>query len=52
MTKFMLDGALNPDLLEKLNSAGRVVLDWFEDLFEGRGASGKPASSRTHFLFR
>ncbi len=38
MTHFMLGGELNPDLFEKLNTVGRLVLDQFEGLFKGRGS--------------
>lgn len=38
MTHFMLDGALNPELFEKLNAAGRFLLDQFEELFRRCGA--------------
>jgi AcrR family transcriptional regulator len=39
MTNFMLDGSLNPELVEKLNEVGRLVLDQFEGLFTGRGSA-------------
>jgi AcrR family transcriptional regulator len=38
MTHFMLDGALNPELFEKLNTAGRLILDQIEELFRRYGA--------------
>lgn len=38
MTHFMLDGELDPQLLERLNTVARLLLDRFEALFRKSGA--------------
>lgn len=50
MTNSMLDGALNPDLLEKLNNAGRLILDQLEQLFKDRG-TGRQTRIIAHAFF-
>ncbi len=42
MTYFMLDGALDPALLERLHAAGRLILDRFEGLLTERGSVAEP----------
>lgn len=50
MTHFMLAGGLDPSLYEKLNTAGRLVLDRFEGLFQGAG-TGKETRILAHAFF-
>jgi len=42
MTQFMLDGSLNMELLDKLNSIERSMLDQFDLLFRKLGVTGNP----------